>query len=237
MGEHTVEKFAKVLRRVVAARAATCASSEDRDELVLLPLEMSQVDLLSSITIKLNYWINFWNISRRATLQQLPSKSHHCVDVSQMTASVGLWWGMMTNSSRGDNNFHQPRRSTNVSTDLGRIFCDVLPCGKPNLDLFRLEITSRMAPKAVFKAFRMIRNNGSQIVTYDQQSVAVDLEDRTLVSKQPSRVFRWNFFVVSLAFSPPCLFCQRKMTFVQCLFFFTELLPHCCNLHNFSWHV
>jgi len=44
---------------------------------------------------------------------------------------------------------------------------------------FGLEITSRMAPQATFKAFRPIYND--DIYTYDMQNIAVDLEDRTLV--------------------------------------------------------
>ena len=46
--------------------------------------------------------------------------------------------------------------------------------------MHRLEITSRMAPQATFKAFRPIYND--DIYTYDMQNIAVDLEDRTLVS-------------------------------------------------------
>ena len=46
--------------------------------------------------------------------------------------------------------------------------------------MHRLEITSRMAPRAIFKAFRPIYND--DIYTYDTQNIAVDLEDRTLVS-------------------------------------------------------
>ena len=56
--------------------------------------------------------------------------------------------------------------------------------------LFRLEITSRMAPRAIFRAFRPIYNEDSEmaaassekIYTYDQQNITVNLEDRTLVS-------------------------------------------------------
>ena len=46
-----------------------------------------------------------------------------------------------------------------------------------------LEITSRMAPGAIFQAFRPIHNEKQEIVyTYDWQNISVDLEDRTLVS-------------------------------------------------------
>ena len=55
--------------------------------------------------------------------------------------------------------------------------------------LFRLEITSRMAPRAIFRAFRPIYNEDSEttassekIYTYDQQNITVNLEDRPLVS-------------------------------------------------------
>ncbi len=53
----------------------------------------------------------------------------------------------------------------------------------------RVEITSRMAPGALFKAFRPIYNdedaessNGNINYTVDEQNVSVNLEDRTLVS-------------------------------------------------------
>ena len=46
----------------------------------------------------------------------------------------------------------------------------------------RLEITSRMAPQAIFKAFRPIYNDN--IYTYDMQNITVDLEDKTLVSTE-----------------------------------------------------
>ena len=50
----------------------------------------------------------------------------------------------------------------------------------------RLEMTARLAPKAVFKAFRAIYNEAEAwslppIYTYDEQNVTVNLEDRTLV--------------------------------------------------------
>ena len=50
-------------------------------------------------------------------------------------------------------------------------------------------MTARLAPKAVFKAFRAIYNEASEdaasaaIYTYDEQNVTVNLEDRTLVSR------------------------------------------------------
>ena len=59
----------------------------------------------------------------------------------------------------------------------------------------RLEITSRMAPQAIFRAWRPIFNEGEErnslphpaapppeYYSYDEQNVTVNLEDRTLVS-------------------------------------------------------
>ena len=48
--------------------------------------------------------------------------------------------------------------------------------------MYRMEITSRMAPRAIFKAFRPIYNE--DIYSYDMQNIAVDLEDKTLVSTE-----------------------------------------------------
>ena len=47
----------------------------------------------------------------------------------------------------------------------------------------RLEITSRMAPQAIFKAWKPLFNEdtSSTVYNYDEQSVTVNLEDRTLV--------------------------------------------------------
>ena len=54
----------------------------------------------------------------------------------------------------------------------------------------RLEITSRMAPQAIFRAWRPIFNEGeeernslpAEYYSYDEQNVTVNLEDRTLVN-------------------------------------------------------
>lgn len=45
-------------------------------------------------------------------------------------------------------------------------------------------MTSRMAPTAVFKAFRPM--GGQDFYAYDEQNVTVNLEDRTLVSERAS---------------------------------------------------
>ena len=57
----------------------------------------------------------------------------------------------------------------------------------------RLKIPSRMAPQAIFKAWRpMIKEDTSTLIYgYDEQLVSVNLEDRTLV-----RILASNFILI-----------------------------------------
>ena len=69
----------------------------------------------------------------------------------------------------------------------------------------RLEITSRMAPQAIFKAWRPMFNEDTSTIIYgyDEQLVSVNLEDRTLVSLRfmssviSRKIFQFFFFFLN----------------------------------------
>ena len=98
----------------------------------------------------------------------------------------------------------------------------------------RLEITSRMAPQAIFRAWRPIFNEGeegernslphpaaplAEYYSYDEQNVTVNLEDRTLVSIHTGIIIKGK--IVQNIFSVKSIFTKkfRENDFTEiCLF-------------------
>ena len=93
----------------------------------------------------------------------------------------------------------------------------------------RLEITSRMAPQAIFRAWRPIFNEGeegernslphpaaplAEYYSYDEQNVTVNLEDRTLVSIHTGIIIKGkivhNIFSAKSIFTK--FFCENDFT-------------------------
>ena len=114
----------------------------------------------------------------------------------------------------------------------------------------RLEITSRMAPQAIFRAWRPIFNEGeegernslphpaaplAEYYSYDEQNVTVNLEDRTLVSIHTGIIIKGkivqNIFSAKSIFTK--FFCENDFTEIFIFYSGFQLNVVCTHIHTY----